>query len=228
MMQVNSLTAQAPAPAPLGSAPGQSEDYQTFLNMLTVQMRNQDPLNPMAPTDFAVQLATFSGVEQQIQTNELLSGLLGRTGMAEIGGWIGMEARIDSGAHFDGTPIDLAPDPAQGADRVHLIVRNANDAVVETVELPPGTTSFRWSGLDDDGAPLPSGHYRFELESRDGETVVDTSPVAAWLPVLEARAEDGMVALVLPGGMRVDSSTVGGLRRPPDDATTGQGLDALS
>jgi flagellar basal-body rod modification protein FlgD len=51
-------------------------DAVTFLNMLTVQMRNQDPLNPMAPTDFAVQLATFSSVEQQLQTNTLLQSML--------------------------------------------------------------------------------------------------------------------------------------------------------
>ncbi len=43
--------------------------------MLTVQMKNQDPLNPIQSSDFAVQLATFSGVEQQVRTNELLSRL---------------------------------------------------------------------------------------------------------------------------------------------------------
>ena len=44
--------------------------------MLTTQIKNQDPLNPMEGTEFAVQLATFSGVEQQVQTNQLLARLL--------------------------------------------------------------------------------------------------------------------------------------------------------
>ncbi len=40
-----------------------SADFETFLKMLTVQMQNQDPLNPVDSSDYATQLATFSGVE---------------------------------------------------------------------------------------------------------------------------------------------------------------------
>ncbi|WP_333830942.1 flagellar hook capping FlgD N-terminal domain-containing protein [Pararhodobacter sp.] len=224
-MQVNSAFSTA-ATASTATNPVQSSDYQTFLNMLTVQMRNQDPLNPMAATDFAVQLATFSSVEQQMQTNQLLSALLGRSGLAEMSGWVGMEARIYSGAHFDGTPIDLAPDPALGAERNFLIVRNQDGAIVETVEIPTETHTYQWAGLDADGEPLPTGRYTFELESRMGDEVLDTSPVAAYLPIVEARLEAGMLVLVLPGGMLVDSSTISGLRQPrptpaPDGALVG-------
>ena len=73
-----------------------SADFETFLKMLTVQMQNQDPLNPIDSADYAVQLATFSGVEQQVQTNDLLKGLaasLGAAGLSEMAGWVGMEAR---------------------------------------------------------------------------------------------------------------------------------------
>ena len=65
--------APAPAAAPQGAEkPKISSDFETFLRMLTVQMQNQDPLNPIQSSDFAVQLATFSGVEQQVRTNDLL------------------------------------------------------------------------------------------------------------------------------------------------------------
>ncbi|WP_127106062.1 flagellar hook capping FlgD N-terminal domain-containing protein [Pararhodobacter zhoushanensis] len=190
-------------------------DYQTFLNMLTVQIQNQDPLNPMDPSDFAVQLATFSSVEQQTYTNQLLSSMLGQTGLADLGGWVGMEARIYGGAHFDGTPIALTPDPALGADEVTLIVRDSTGAIVDTRSLDPETQSYSWDGLDSDGATLPEGTYSFELESKlEGDTL-DSQPVAAYMPVLEARFEGGMTLLVLPGGLYVDSTQVTGLRRPP-------------
>ncbi|MCW1931086.1 flagellar hook capping FlgD N-terminal domain-containing protein [Pararhodobacter zhoushanensis] len=189
-------------------------DYQTFLNMLTVQIQNQDPLNPMDPSDFAVQLATFSSVEQQTYTNQLLSSMLGQTGLADLGGWVGMEARIYGGAHFDGTPIALTPDPALGADEVNLIVRDSTGAIVDTRSLDPETQSYSWDGLDRDGAALPEGTYSFELESKlEGDTL-DSQPVAAYMPVLEARFEGGMTLLVLPGGLYVDSTQVTGLRRP--------------
>ena len=52
-----------------------SSDFETFLKMLTVQMKNQDPLNPVESTDYATQLATFSGVEQAVLTNDLLKSV---------------------------------------------------------------------------------------------------------------------------------------------------------
>ena len=49
-----------------------SSDFETFLKMLTAQISNQDPLNPIDASDYSTQLATFSGVEQQVLTNDLL------------------------------------------------------------------------------------------------------------------------------------------------------------
>ena len=67
-------TAQGAAGAT--AAPGSGTDFDTFLKMLTSQLKNQNPLNPMEGTEFAVQLATFSGVEQQAQTNKLLAQMV--------------------------------------------------------------------------------------------------------------------------------------------------------
>jgi flagellar basal-body rod modification protein FlgD len=75
-------TSFGPAPTQTPQSPNQTtrskaltSDFETFLRMLTVQMKNQDPLNPIESSDFAVQLATFSGVEQQVKTNDLLTKL---------------------------------------------------------------------------------------------------------------------------------------------------------
>lgn len=198
----------------VGTASAGQSDYQTFLNMLTVQMRNQDPLNPMNSTDFAVQLATFSGVEQQSYTNQLLSSMLTQTGLSDLGSWVGMEARIYGGAWFDGEPIKLTPDPALGADDVTLIVRDTNGNIVNSRPLDPGSLSYEWDGLNSDGSPLPDGIYTFEVESKSNGEVLDTQPVAAYVPILEARYENGATMLVLPGDLWVDSAAVTGLRRP--------------
>ena len=198
----------------LGSGSTQQSDYQTFLNMLTVQMRNQDPLNPMNSTDFAVQLATFSGVEQQNYTNQLLSAMLNQTGLADLGAWVGMEARIYGGVWYEGNPVELTPDPALGADEVTLVVRDSDGSIVESRSLDPQSLSYTWDGMDADGNPLPDGTYTFEIESKsDGETI-DTQPVAAYVPIMEARYEGGATMLVLPGNLWVDSASVTGLRRP--------------
>ncbi len=51
-------------------------DFQTFLTLLTTQLRNQDPLKPMDSTQFVAQLASFSAVEQQVRTNEKLAEII--------------------------------------------------------------------------------------------------------------------------------------------------------
>ena len=101
----------APPPADPGAI---SSDFNTFLRMLTVQMKNQDPLDPIDSADYAVQLATFSGVEQQVKTNDLLAALSGQmaiSGLAEMAGWVGREARAAMPGSFDGSPITISPSP---------------------------------------------------------------------------------------------------------------------
>ena len=216
-MQIESL-AGAAARETVPGRRAQQSDYLTFLNMLTVQMQNQDPFNPMNASDFASQLAQFSAVEQQTMTNQLLSALLTQGNLAEMSGWVGMEARLYSGAYFSGDPISLNPDPALGADEVILTVRDESGQIVDTRALLPGTTEYEWDGLDDSGQPLPPGQYRFAIESRLNGDTLDTQPVAAYVRILEARLQDGGTILVLPGGQLVDSGAVTGLRRPPEAA----------
>lgn len=76
-------------PAPAGPVPQINADFQTFLRMLTTQLQNQDPMNPMESSDFSVQLATFSGVEQQVMTNQLLTSLSARMELSELSSWHG-------------------------------------------------------------------------------------------------------------------------------------------
>jgi hypothetical protein len=100
-------------------------DFETFLLMLTTQLKNQDPLNPMESTEYATQLATFSGVEQQVRTNELLETLTNgyaTQGLGQLSGWIGMQATAEMPVAFSGAPGDRPDDPAARADRLELVV----------------------------------------------------------------------------------------------------------
>jgi flagellar basal-body rod modification protein FlgD len=211
------VSAIGPSATPAGAEAAGTfaqSDYMTFLRMLTVQMQNQDPLNPMSSTDFAVQLATFSSVEQQTQTNQLLQAMLGRMGLADLAGWIGMEVLSDAGAWYDGVPVVLAPALPPEAERGLLLVRNAAGTIVDTVEIAPGTHEMSWDGRTMDGSPAAPGRYSFTLESYRGGDLLAAAPAAAYQTVTEARRADGIIELVLRGGIRLDSATVNGLRRP--------------
>lgn len=153
------LTAPAQT-ANRGSYASSASDFTTFLKMLTTQMQNQDPLNPIDSADFAVQLATFSGVEQQVQTNQLLSNLAAQfslMGMAQLSGWVGQEARTASDVWYDGNAVTLAPAAAPAADNLVLTVRDLTGALVSRESVPLDARTYDWLGADAAGDRLPAG-----------------------------------------------------------------------
>lgn len=194
-----------------------SSDFETFLTMLTVQMQNQDPLNPVDSSDYAVQLATFSGVEQQVQTNDLLKGLteiLGTSGMAQMAGWVGKEARAEAPAYFDGDPITLAPNPVSSADRAQIVVHDADGQEVERFDIPVSADPVIWSGLDSSGFPRELGLYSFEVVSFSGDEALAQDPVEVYSTVTEVRSQGGETVLILEGGAAIAASQVSALRDP--------------
>lgn len=194
-----------------------SSDFETFLKMLTVQMQNQDPLNPVDSSDYAVQLATFSGVEQQVQTNDLLKGLatiLGTSGMAQMAGWVGKEARAPTAGYFDGDPITLAPNPASIADTAQIVVHNADGQEVDRFDVPVSAEPITWSGLDSDGYPREIGLYSFEVISFAGGEALTQDTVDVYSTVTEVRSQGGETVLILEGGAAIAASQVSALRDP--------------
>lgn len=191
-------------------------DFETFLKMMTTQLQNQDPMNPIEGSDYAVQLATFSGVEQQTKTNQLLEGLSGQFGMfgmAQMAGWVGAEARAAMPLQIDGgAAVALSPNPAAEADRVVMVVTNAAGDVVNRVDLAPGSTTLDWVPVDIAGNPLPTGQYRFELENHAGDRQLQNSAVEAYATIVEVRGGVSGMTLVMEGGIEVPAAAVTALR----------------
>jgi flagellar basal-body rod modification protein FlgD len=192
-----------------------TSDFDTFLRMLTTQMKHQDPLNPVDSADFAVQLATFSSVEQQQRTNQLLEGLgsqLGLSGMAQLAAWVGKEARAPVAVAFDGTPVTLSATPDPKAKETTLIVTDATGTVMSRQAVPVGTDPFEWAGATANGGTLPSGRYSFSLESAADGKVISTTPVEVYARIIEAQAGKDGTILVMEGGVLVAADKVTALR----------------
>lgn len=193
----------------------QNADYQTFLKMLTVQMQNQDPLNPIDSTDYAVQLATFSGVEQQVVTNQLLAAMGGQfslMGMSQLAGWVGQEARAAADVWYSGAPVTLSPNPVSGVERAVLVVTDDTGTVVSREDIPVGTAPYQWLGGDAVGDPLPEGRYSLTLESWKNGEVVQQDPVEYYGRVVEAQGGATGTMLVFEGGIQVPASKITALR----------------
>jgi len=218
-MDVTSATATSASTA--AAVPQQAEsvlssDFETFLQMLTAQAKYQDPLEPIDSTEYAAQLAQFSMVEQQVKSNDLLTALSGQMGsanLAQLAGWIGMDARTTAAVGFDGTPLVLQTNPSANAATAELVVRDQHGAVVQRQTAPPTAQDIEWAGVDPNGTPLKNGLYTFSVESFsvDGKSLGEL-PVASYSEVREIRTENGATKIVLAGGSEITASEVTALR----------------
>jgi len=194
-----------------------TSDFDTFLRMLTVQIQNQDPMNPMQSSDFAVQLATFAGVEQQIRSNQLLSSMSSQLALGTVGelaGWIGMDARVAAPVGFQGGPVELSTTTHALADRAVLVVRNGTGDVLAREPFPLGQNTVLWQGQDATGAPLASGRYELSIESYAEDSLLETRIPEYYARVDEARIGPTGAELLLENGLTVTATQITALRRP--------------
>lgn len=217
-MEINSTIA-GPSAVPNAQSAGAnakiSSDFQTFLRMLTAQIQNQDPLNPMESSDFAVQLATFSGVEQQVQTNDLLTALASRLGnqaTGDLGQWIGMEVQFGDAVSYQGDPVALAVLPDARADQAVLVARNAAGEEVSRQPVAVGQREVTWQGTGLNGDPLAAGNYSLTVQNFAAGSLLSTTSAREFGKVTEARLENGEALLVLEGKGLIRASDVSGVR----------------
>ena len=212
-----SSTAATAATNPTATASqATSTNYDTFLKMLTTQLQNQDPLNPMEGSDFAVQLATFSGVEQQAQTNKLLEQMVTQAGgsLGQVADWIGKEVRTTEPVWFGDKALTLDIAPSGSADSVTLVVLNASGREVSREEIGTGEGQIDWYGRDSAGEKLADGRYSFVIESNRAGEVISEDAAGAYVRVTEAAVGSQGVELIFEGGGSALASEIEAIRDP--------------
>ncbi|KIC45222.1 flagellar basal body rod modification protein FlgD [Ruegeria sp. ANG-S4] len=210
---VNSATAGSAGSGSRQGASALASDFETFLLMLTTQAKNQDPLEPLDSSEYASQLAQFSMVEQQVQTNSLLAELTNTIGLNQLSSWIGTEVRAAADFRYDGEPVDIETLVAATADRATLVIRDANEAEVARIPIPIDQTEFEWDGVGNTGELLPHGTYSATVESHNGRQLLASIPAAAFSRVVEAQIRDDLVTLTLDSGAIVSADSVRQVRK---------------
>ena len=162
-----------------------SDNYDTFLVLLTAQLQNQDPLAPMDSTQFTQHLVQFSQVEQQIRTNEQLEGLVGQYQASTAGAalsYLGRDAILatDTTSHA-GQGATWAYNLGGTADEVTLTIRDGHnrDVFTTTGEQTQGDHLFQWNGKNANGEVQPTGVYRMVVTAKnnDGTAVTHSTTV---------------------------------------------------
>jgi flagellar basal-body rod modification protein FlgD len=175
-----------------------AEAQDRFLTLLTTQLKNQDPLNPLdnsQVTSQLAQLSTVTGIEKlnatvaslfsQIQSSQSLqsSSLIGHGVIAP-----GSSIKLTDGNAIYGVNLPAA------ADKVQVSIKDANGLLVRKIDLgvqPQGVGTFTWDGKNDTGVAAQNGTYNFSIEATKGGDKVDGTTLSFGLVDSVTSGEQG-------------------------------------
>ncbi len=191
-------------------------DYDSFLQLLTAQVQNQDPLEPMDSTTFVSQLAQLSQVEQSIVTNsnlEEINAKLAASGALSDLKLIGYEVTLadDAIELIDGSSV-FQYQLDDNADSVTAQILDSDGNVVRELSGLAGTGdtpyTVTWDGTDDNGEQLADGTYTLKVEATDAEGDDFSAATYVTTMVNEVNYDTSASLLVLRNGSIVSSGQV--------------------
>jgi flagellar basal-body rod modification protein FlgD len=151
-----------------------TQNFDTFLTLLTTQLKNQDPLSPLDTNQFTQQLVAFSQVEQQIKTNSNLAALIGNASSSEA---ISATPMIGRSIEYSGNKAALTSGTAAfsytlptNAASASVAIQDAsgNTVFAATADPTAGRHNIVWNGQTNAGQQLPDGRlYTIQVTAAD-------------------------------------------------------------
>ena len=200
------------------STSGQSiaGNFDTFLQLLTTQLKNQNPLDPMDTNAFTQQLVQFSGVEQQLKTNDYLSALVQANSNSVQTNAVNYIGKTVTAA---GVRTELTNGKAvwnfslKDAATTAVTIKDADGNVVytETGSLQAGAGQFTWDGKTSTGATAPNGTYSISMQgtNADGKNVPISTEFSGTVTGVDFT---GSEPVLLIGDSRVNLSGVSSIK----------------
>ncbi|MBN8649045.1 MAG: flagellar hook assembly protein FlgD [Caulobacterales bacterium] len=168
----NAAASAAANSASKSSTTGLAANFDTFMKLLTAQLRAQDPLSPLDTKDFTNQLVQFSGVEQQIKTNDLLTSLqttMGFSAGSLAVSYLGKSATAETNAAgIVNGKASWNYNLANAAGSVTLKIYDSNNKLVKTIDgdKTKGSHTFEWDGTTTSGTKLTSGQFTMVVDAK--------------------------------------------------------------
>jgi flagellar basal-body rod modification protein FlgD len=220
-METSAIASAATAAATKSeSRKGLADNFDSFLLLLTTQLRNQDPTSPMDADQFTQQLVQFSGVEQQIKSNETLSELVSLMKSEQLSqsvGYLGAEVEADGdvvGLGDDGM-ARLHYELDDAADVVSVVISDELGKVVASLpgEIDAGRHSVTWDGLGNNGFQYTDGSFKITILARNaaGDSIGSSTTISGIVDGVELNQGQTMLAV---GGVLMPLDRVTAVRKP--------------
>ncbi|MCU4181073.1 flagellar hook assembly protein FlgD [Bosea sp. BH3] len=168
-----------------GGTTGIANNFDQFLTLLTTQLKNQSPLDPMDTNQFTAQLVQFAGVEQQLKTNETLASLLSlnAAGTATNAvGFIGATITADGAtAQMVNSKADWQVNMPQ-AGSATITIKDSNGSIVYsgTKTMTAGDQTYSWDGTTSTGSKAADGQYTITIDAKNvaGESITAKTQIS--------------------------------------------------
>jgi flagellar basal-body rod modification protein FlgD len=194
-----------------------NSDYNTFLQLLTTQLKNQDPLSPMDTNTFTQQLVMMNGVQQQLQTNALLQNLVNEgSGAGPAVNLIGKQVEANSPTVSFNGAADWTYDLGGKAASATLSVVNSAGQVVwsqQAPDLSSGQHDFNWDGTTLSGGKVTAGTYTLKITANDSNLQA-MSPQVFVQGVVTGVSSDSTGTLLNLGATTVNYTAVTKVQNP--------------
>ncbi len=160
-------------------------NFQSFLTLLTTQLQNQNPLDPLDTNQFTQQLVEFAGVQQQLNTNDSLSTLVSLQQTAqstEALSYVGKTAIVkgNTATMTNSAAVWAVSIPTASTMDVSIASSTGQTVFTGTYAVSAGNNQpFEWNGQGSDGTQWPDGNYTLTATAKDstGNTVGVTTAV---------------------------------------------------
>ena len=178
-------------------------DLNMFIKMLTTQLQNQDPLNPMDTSQYTQQLVQYSQVEQAMQQNSTLKDVLAKLNaqdMTQASAFIGREVQMDSdvGGLKGDAPVKWSYNVLGVPSSIEAVIKDKAGQVVRSFTVN-ALGDVVWDGKKTDGTQAAEGAYTLTLNARDSRGVALNSGVASVGKVSEVVSSNGETLLGIGG-----------------------------
>jgi flagellar basal-body rod modification protein FlgD len=195
-------------------------NFDTFLQLLTTQLKNQNPLDPLDTNQFTQQLVQFASVEQQMKQNDQLTTLISieksaqaTTALAFVGQNVAIDGQTAALKNSSATWSFQVPKPVNAT----IAIKSATGQTVysSAFTMNPGMQNFQWDGRDNSGTLWPDGNYTISIAGKDAsgqpvsvpsevEGLVDSVDLSQTPPLLSIGGQtftlDKIKRVVRPGG----------------------------
>jgi flagellar basal-body rod modification protein FlgD len=202
---------------------GIADNFQTFLTLLTTQLQNQNPLDPLDTNQFTQQLVQFAGVEQQLKSNDQLKSLVDLEKSAQSTQaliYVGNNVAVDgSTVQLDGSATWNLISSKETTATITITDSTGQTAYSGNYSLTKGNVSFQWDGIGNNGTQWPTGTYKLTATYKDsaGKDVAIPTEIQGMVDSVDLTASPPLLSI---GGQNYTTDQIKRVIRPSTTAAS--------